>query len=400
MNSYIGTNGTFELMRNLNLEKIYRLILLHQPVSRAQLSKLSGLNKMTVTNCIDFLLEKGIVQELGVTGTRGRPATMLSINRDSGVLVGIEMNIPSIRVIVTNLDGTILENIILPDTGPEPEAFVQQISEIISMLKEKYKDRTLGLIGAGIAFSGHYNQQTGVIELMSNRQTWNHFPIRDELQKCNLGVPIFIQSAMQASAMGEIHFGKANPDEYVVCITGTWGINASMYSNGTLINGYQGFAGRFGHTIIQLNGKQCMCGNKGCLEEYASIRALCNKLYPDQPKPQKYIDEILERVKHKEPVVMAAIHEMLEYLEIGIVNMINAFNPTRVCIGGYLGLIINDSMLQELKADIAKMLPEHYCRHLDICCSSLGELGVAYGGIAIVRDKLISILSDAEIKNN
>lgn len=398
MNSYIGSNGTFELMRNLNLEKIYRLILLNQPVSRVQLSKLSGLNKMTVTNCVDFLLEKGVVHELGVTGTRGRPATMLSINGDSGVLVGIEMNIPSIRVIVTNLVGTILENIILPDTGPNPEAFIQQVSVTIKMLREQYKLRKLGVVGVGIAFSGHYNQQTGIIELMSNRQTWNKFSVQEELQKCNLGVPIFIQSTMQAGAMGEIHFGNANPHEYVVCITGTWGINASMYSNGTLINGYQGFAGRFGHTVIQANGKQCVCGNKGCLEEYASIRALFNKLYPGQLQHQKYIDEIMERVKKKDPVVMTALYEMMQFLEIGIVNLINTFNPTRVCIGGYLGLIINDSMLKELKTDIVKMLPEHYCRHLDICCSSLGELGVAYGGVAIVRDKLISILSDSELK--
>lgn len=399
MNSYIGSNGTFELMRNLNLEKIYRLILLNQPVSRVQLSNLAGLNKMTVTNCVDFLLEKGIVHELGVSGTRGRPATMLSINGESGVLVGIEMNIPSIRVIVTDLAGVILENIILPDTGPEPKAFVQKISETITMLKERYTHRRLGLVGVGMAFSGHYNQQTGVIEFLSNRQTWNHFPIREELRKCHLGVPIFIQSAMQASAMGEIHFGNANPDEYVVCITGTWGINASMYSNGTLLSGYQGFAGRFGHTVIEVNGRQCMCGNKGCLEEYASIRALFHKLYPGQLQHQKYIDEIFERVREKDPIVITALKEMMPYLAIGIVNLINTFNPTRVCIGGNLGLIINDCMLYQLKANIVKMLPEHYSRHLDICCSSLGVLGVAYGGVAVVRDKLISILSEAEGKD-
>ncbi len=397
MNSYIGSNGTFEVMRNLNLEKIYRLILLNQPVSRAQLAKLSGSNKVTVSNCVDFLLEKGVVHELGVAGTKGRPATMLSINGDSGVFVGVEMSIPSIRVVVTNLAGAMLDNIILPDTGPEPEAFIQQVSVTVTMLKEQYKLRKLGVVGVGIAFPGHYNQLTGVIELIINRQTWNQFPIREEMQKCNLGVPFFIQSTTQAVTMGEIHFGKANPYEHVVCISGTWGIGASMYSNGALINGYQGFAGRFAHTIIQANGKQCVCGNKGCLEEYASIRALFNKLYPGQLQHQKHIEEILERVKRKEPVAMAALYEIMQFLEIGIVNLINTFNPTRICISGYLGLIIDDAMLKELKTVIAKMLPEHYCKHLDICCSSLGELSVAYGCIAIVRDKLIGILSDSEV---
>lgn len=399
MSSYIGSNGTFEVMRNLNIEKIYRLILLNQPISRAQLAKLSGSNKVTVSNCVEFLMEKGVVRELGVAGAKkGRPATMLSINGDSGVFVGIEMSIPSIRIVVTNLAGVMLDNIILPDTGPDPKAFTKQISETIAMLKEQYKLRKLGVVGVGIAFPGHYNQRTGVIELIINRQTWNQFPIREELRKCNLDVPVFIQSNTQAGAMSEIHFGQANPYEHLVCISGTWGINASTYSNGAIINGYQGFAGRFAHTIIQVNGRQCVCGNKGCLEEYASIRALFNKLYPGESQHQKYIMEISQRIKNKEPVAMTALNEIIQFLEIGMVNLINTFNPTRICIGGYLGSIIDDSMLKELSANVAGMLPEHYWRHLEIYCSSLGELSVAYGCIAIVRDELINILSDSEVK--
>lgn len=395
MNSYIGSSGTFEVMRNLNLEKIYRLVLLNQPISRARLAQLSGSNKVTVSNCIDFLLEKGIVHELGVVGAgKGRPATLLSINGDSGVLVGIEMNILSTRVIVTSLTGVMLENIILPDTGPDPDAFTQQLSSTITSLKDSYKSHKLGVIGVGIAFPGHYNKQTGVIQFMGNRQTWNEFPIQADMQKYNLELPVFIQSTVQAGAMGEIHFGKANPCEDLVYISGTWGIGASMYSNGTIITGHQGFAGRFGHSVIQVNGKQCECGSRGCLEEYASIRALFDKLYPGCPQHQKYIEEILDRVRKKEPVVMEALEEIVQYLAIGIVNIVNAFNPQHICIGGYLGSIIDDMMLNKINIIVAQMLPKHYCDDLDIYCSNLGELGVGYGCIAIVRDKLIGILSN------
>ncbi|MDF2636440.1 MAG: rok family protein [Pelosinus sp.] len=399
MGSYIGSSGTFEVMRNLNLEKIYRLILLNQPISRAQLAQLSGSNKVTVSNCVDFLLEKGIVHELGVVGAgKGRPATLISINGDSGVLVGIEMNIPFIRVIVTSLSGVMLENIILPDIGSDPEAFTQQVSATITMLEEMYKVRKLGVIGVGFAFPG-YNPQTGVIEQMPKWQTWNKFPILKEMQKYNLGIPLFFRSTVQAATMGEIHFGKANPFEQLVYLSGTWGISASVYSNGALISGHHGLAGRIGHFIIQANGKQCICGSKGCLEEYGSIRALFNKLYPGKLQHHKYIREILERVRGKDPVALVALHETVQYLAIGVVNVINAFNPSRICIGGYLGSIIDDSLLNEIKTIVAQMLPKYYWETLDIYCSNLGELGVAYGCIAVVRDQLISILvGDSAIK--
>ena len=399
MNSYIGANGTFEGMKNLNLEKIYKLILLNQPISRASLAKLSGSNKVTVSNCVEFLLEKGIVHGLEVVGEgKGRPATMISINGDSGVFVGIEMNIPAIRVVVTSLTGVMLQDIILPDTGYDPKAFTQQISTTIAMLKESYKFRKLGVVGVGIALPGHYNQQTGVIEFMANRQTWNQFSIRKEMEQCDLGVPLFIQSAVQAGAMGEIHFGQANPCKHLVYISGTWGINASMYSNGTIISGHQGFAGRFGHSIIQVNGKKCICGNAGCLEEYASIRALFNKMYQGAPQHYKYIEEILERVRKKDPIAVEALYEIVQYLAIGLVNVVNAFNPSHVCIGGYLGSMIDASLLNEIKTIIAQMLPKHYWEPLEIYCSGLGELCVAYGCIAIVRDRLIGILGDSANK--
>jgi N-acetylglucosamine repressor len=395
MNSYIGASGTFEVMRNLNLEKIYRLILLNQPISRTQLAQLSGSNKVTVSNCVGFLLDKGIVHEVGVVGkekAKGRPAVLISINGDSGVLIGIEMNVPFTRVIVTSLSGEMLENIILSDIETDPQKFTQRVAATIIKLKEMYKDRKLGVIGVGFAFPG-YDQQTGVIKQMPKWQTWDQFPILKEMQKHHLDVPLFFQSTVQAATMGEIHFGKADPFEQLVYISGTWGISASLYSNGALVSGHHGFAGRIGHFIIQVDGKQCICGSKGCLEEYASIRALFNKLYPGKPQHHKYIEEILERVRGKDPLVMTALHETVQYLAIGVVNVINAFNPSCICIGGYLGSIIDASLLKEIKTIVMQRLPSYYWETLDIYCSNLHELGVTYGCIAVVRDQLLSILA-------
>ncbi len=396
MNSYIGLNGSFDLMRKLNIEKVYKLILLNQPISRPKIGELAGLNKATVGNCIDFLLGKGVVQERGVTGSkRGRPPALIGLDGESGVFVGIEINVPSTRALVTDMTGAKLESLLLPDLGSEPEAFTALLAATVAGLRDKYKDRKLGVIGVGIALPGHYNRQTGIIDFMANRQAWNGFPIRQEMLKHDLGVPLYFLYNVIAGAMGEIHFGKSNPCEHLAYISGTWGIGASMYANGTIYSGHEGFAGRFGHTIIQANGKKCTCGNYGCLEEYASMRAVVERLYPERPSQPKYIEEVLERVKAAEPEAMAAVNEMAQYLAIGLANVVNAYNPSQVCIGGHLGSLINICLLDEVKAMIARLLPQHYQRRLDIYCSELGELCVAYGCIATVRDNLVGILVEA-----
>lgn len=393
MNSYIGLSGSFDVMRSLNIEKVYKLILLNHPVSRSKISQLSGLNKATVGNCISFLLEQGIVHEIGITDAQvGRPSALIEIKGDSGVFIGIEMDILASRILVTNLSGLMLDSFLLSDTGQNPDSFLKKLADTIINLKQIYQGWRLGVVGVGIALPGHYNNKTGIIEFMANRQTWNGFPIRKELLKYHLGVPLYIQFAVPAGAMGEIHFGKSNPCEHLAYISGTWGIGASMYSNGILYTGYQGFAGRFGHSIIQANGRKCVCGNRGCLEEYASMRALVKKLYPERHLHYECVVEILERLKKEDPVTLEAINEIAEYLAIGITNVVNAYNPSQVCIGGYLGLLLNNQFLTEIKRIVTKMLPEHYRRNLHIYCSNLGELCVAYGCVAIVRDNLINII--------
>lgn len=397
MNSYIGLNGSFDLMRKLNVEKVYKLILLNRVISRPQISQLSGLNKATVGNCIDFLLESGVVQELGVTeATRGRPPALIGLNGDSGVFIGIELNVPSIRILVTDLAGVKQESLVLPDQESNPESVIKQLSATIASFQEKHKCRKLGVVGVGIAIPGHFDKETGLIDFMSNWKIWNKFPIRRTMERYNPGVPFYFQNNVMAGAMGEIHFGKSNPCEHLAYVSGNWGIGASMYSNGTVYSGHQGFAGRFGHSIVHANGKKCTCGNSGCLEEYASMRALVEKLYPESPLHHEYIEEIFERIQAKDPVVIQAVSEMAQYLIIGLVNVINSYNPRQICIGGHLGSLINMCLLDEVKTGIMRMLPQHYQRNLEVYCSELGEFSVAYGCVATVRDDLVNILVHSE----
>ena len=93
MESYIGKNGTFALMKNLNLEKVFRTVVLRAPISRAEISRVTGLNKVTVSNCVKTLMDCDLISEEGIVSSdSGRPPVMLMLSKTFGVLIGVEIS--------------------------------------------------------------------------------------------------------------------------------------------------------------------------------------------------------------------------------------------------------------------------------------------------------------------
>lgn len=398
--NYLGQNGNYDLMKKLNLEKVLRTILLHHPISRAKISTSIGLNKVTVSSCVDYFLEKGIIYEIGTSGTsRGRPPTLIDIDGDAGIIVGIDTDIYFCRFLITDLSGKMLEHFTIPLTEIKPEAFLEIITETIFDLKQKYKHKKLGIVGLGLALAGHYNYQNGIMEFVANLQSWNGFPLRSEMDKLELGVPFFIETIANAGAIGEIHLGKSNFSENLVYINGFWGLGVGVCSNGKIFSGYSGFAGRLGHSTIHMNGRKCSCGNKGCWEAYASFRALYSQLYPNKAITMDSINDIFTRLKENDPEIMSAVHELANYFALGLVNVINAYNPNTICLGGYL-TVLGSSFIRNVQDELQQMLPQHFLRNLKIYYSDLGELGVAYGAVSMVRDNFAGtfINSSADMK--
>ena len=110
MESYIGKSGTFALMKNLNLEKVFRTVVLRAPISRAEISRVTGLNKVTVSNCVKTLMDCDLISEEGIVSSdSGRPPVMLMLSKSFGVLIGVEVSAISANIVVTDLRGSSLE---------------------------------------------------------------------------------------------------------------------------------------------------------------------------------------------------------------------------------------------------------------------------------------------------
>ncbi|SFM22351.1 Sugar kinase of the NBD/HSP70 family, may contain an N-terminal HTH domain [Paenibacillus sp. 1_12] len=381
-----GPIGNHDLVKKINMEHIISTILQYRPVSRAKIASLTGLNKMTVSSCIDLLLQKAIVVELGTTGTsRGRPPILVDINELAGICVGVDVEVNQYTVLITDLLGKKLESMVFPLESKDPHYFVDSISRILADLEHTHAQRQLGIVGAGIVIQGYYNIQTNVVEYSANLKEWNSFPLMEELTKRNPNLAIYINPAPYAGAMGEVHFGRSKSVDHLVYVTSSWGMSVGVYNKGELFTGSTGTAGRLGHSTIHMNGKKCTCGSRGCWEMYASIKALY-ELLEETPQQLSFAD-IVAGIHSGESKITSAVHELGHYHGIGLANVINAYNPKVICIGGHLALL-GSTFINSIWNTLNEVIPERFLKNLDIYCSDLGELGVAHGGVSMVISQL------------
>lgn len=378
--------ANLDLVRKINMEHSIHTILTSRPLSRAKIAALTGLNKMTVSSCVDLFLQKGLVVELGTTGTsRGRPPTLVDINEAAGLCVGIDVEISQFTVLVTDLLGKNISCVVYPLESRDPHVFVKQLSMILSDLEQEHAHRQLGIVGVGLVIQGYYNLQTDVVDFSANLQEWNDFPLRTELAKRHPSLQLLINPAPYAGAMGEVRFGRAKSADHLVYVTSSWGLSVGVYNKGELFTGTAGTAGRLGHSTIHMNGKKCSCGSRGCWEMYASIKALYELL--DTTPQQTTFADIAEGITKGNSRITSAVHELGHFQGIGLANVINAYNPKVICIGGLLALL-GPTLINSIWSTLQEMIPARFLENLDIYCSDLGELGVAHGGIAMVLSQL------------
>ena len=179
------------------------------------------------------------------------------------------------------------------------------------------------------------------------------FNIPDILYK-EFSVPTYLKNDVKCSGLCEKRIGNLkNYDNCIFMTLGT-GIGGAYFYKNELVspNQYQGF--EIGHMVIETNGRTCRCGNNGCFEEYASMRVFRKRiaqLFDLEDINSQKMFEIIES-KEKQEEVNKIIDEYINYLSIGLSNLINIFEPDAICIGGsftYYSSIFMEKLKEKIK---------------------------------------------------
>jgi len=322
------TTGDLALVKKINTAIVLEAILKNAPLSRAQISEQSGLNKATVSSLVQDLIDHHLVIETGPgQSSGGRKPVMLVFRGSAGYAVGIDLGVNYIRGVLTDLEGTVITGREQTLKTHELEDVLPKLNDCIESLIAAMPQSPYGLVGIGIGVPGIVNDRGDI--LFAPNLAWSHVPL-EAMTRERFGVPVTIDNEANAGAQGEQKYGAGRGIGNQIYVSVGIGIGTGIILGKELYKGASGFSGELGHLSIEMNGKPCRCGNKGCWELYASENALL-----EQAEPLGYgdLESLLAAAEGGDRQVVELLGRIGECLGIGIANIVNVFNPEVVIIG-------------------------------------------------------------------
>ncbi|TVY03251.1 ROK family transcriptional regulator [Cohnella terricola] len=320
--------GDQALIKRINTAIVLECILRGAPLSRAQISEQSGLNKATVSSLVQDLIDGSLVRETGIgQSSGGRKPVMLEFVADCGFAIGIDLGVNYIRGALTDLRGKIVIERTSNLTELEPTAAVEKLSDFIGEFVSEAPTSPYGIVGIGVGVPGIVDESGSI--LFAPNLKWRDIPLQRMLSE-RFGLPVLIDNEANAGALGEQKYGAGRNVNNLVYVSVNIGIGTGLILHKSLYKGTSGFSGEMGHLSIEAHGKECTCGNRGCWEMYASERAL---LEAAAPLGFHTLEQLLKAAVNGRRDVIELFANTGEYLGVGIANIVNVFNPDAVIIG-------------------------------------------------------------------
>jgi len=298
------------------------------------------LSKMTISNIVIDYIKDGVMCAANTENSViGRKADLIVVVSDSLLTLGIYIGSSSVNVGIINLHGAILHNEEVSLSPDESEqSFIRKIFMLIDLVYTN--DIQPKVWGIGVSSIGPLDIQTGRILKLPYFNNITSIEIVNPLTE-RYELPVYLENDVNVSALAEMYFGNGQRYNNFLYTSVKTGIGSGIIINRELFNGSKGFAGELGHTSVQIDGILCSCGNRGCLERYASIPAIVewyNQQNIDNGKGEKLgWFSIVDRARQGDINSLTAIQRMCKYLSMALVNAINILDPECIFLGGDIG---------------------------------------------------------------
>jgi predicted NBD/HSP70 family sugar kinase len=345
--SRIGTST--DDVRRRNLSGVLTLVHRHRALSRAELTRRTGLSRSTTKDLVEELAERGLVEEslAAAAAQVGRPSAIVRPSAKS-LCVAVNPEIDAITIGLVSMGGTVLEMSRYPTVGV-PTA--QETVLIASAAIDRIRDQLAGdqrLIAIGVAVPGLVRASDSMVSLAPHLE-WHDEEMGQQLSTAT-GLAVFAANDANAGAIAEHIFGDHLDADHMIYVNGgAGGIGAGFVVAGTLLEGAAGYAGELGHTYVG-GMATCHCGSIGCLETEVSQVQLMETVGLDDDSAAA---DALPSWRLSSGAATATIDRQARYLAIALGNSINMLNPGLIVLGGFLrGL--PESAGQVLRQEVAK----------------------------------------------
>ncbi|WP_326552485.1 ROK family transcriptional regulator [Micromonospora sp. NBC_01813] len=384
---------------NAHQAQILRL-LRDGPRSRAELGDAVGLSRSKVATELDRLLARGLVETAGPAASRGgRPSSIIRIAAATRFL-SVDIGVNTLDVALT--DGelqVVARRTQRTELRQGPTAVIAQALELVTKLAAD--SGTARFTGAGIGLPGPVSFHEGVPVSPPFMPGWHRFPVR-EMFSTELGCPVLVDNDVNIMALGEKHAGIARSFEDFLFIKIGVGIGAGIVVAGDVYRGANGCAGDIGHTAVDENGPQCLCGNVGCLEAYfggaaltrdavAAARAGRSDQLADQLARIGTLTalDVTQAAVNGDPVAIGMVRDGGRRVGQVLARLVSFFNPGMVVIGGGLSGM-GHALLAEIRGVVYRSSLPLATGDMPIVLSELGDQAGLIGATRMASDHVFT----------
>ncbi len=340
-----GTN--LDTAHSYNRHLVLEAIRVHGALSRAELTRLTGLAPQTISNITASLIDAELILTQKRAGSgRGQPPVDLSLNPRGGFAFGASIDKDRVFVVLVNILGDRLGEVAIEARKASPDRVLRELGTAVQDLRRQFLRPDDRVLGTGIAMTGLTTRGSfiGLAPDDAIRQ-WRGRSIDRELGAA-LGMPIYTDNDARAAAAGEALYGEGRRFRDFVYLYFGAGIGGGIIQTGQPFRGCYGRAGEFGHMIVRPGGRACPCGSRGCLEQYASMASALAAI--DAPTRGASGQVLANALASGDARLEAWIDQAADGLRTAIINIENIFDPETVLLGGILPETLLDALYQRI----------------------------------------------------
>jgi len=386
-------------MTYTNEQLALQIIYSSTSTTRSDLIKQLGLSQATVMRLVNDLIEQNYITENDPSpsnNTRGRPSSILRINPEYGVVVGVELGRDTLVISFISADGTLL-NTVEPTNVPE---FLPTIETIDNLIKIIFRELNLlnlpskNIIAVGLA----------VHDLVSSNGEWvtwqqvfdDPFPVQEYLTS-KLNIPVKVDDISRAFALAEHRFGGGrNQADMIYLFVGRRGVGSGIFVNNQVLKSTLGICGEIGHVIVENNGELCQCGNHGCLETVATYEAIIsrvqNRIDAGVVSSLSNIDnltfsDICHAYTQGDKEANIALSQLSIDLSNALTSTISILGSTHILIGGDLRNA-GPAFLDDIERVLRMQLIPGLAHRISVCYAELPNYAGSWGAATFALDDL------------
>ncbi|MBG0569032.1 ROK family transcriptional regulator [Actinoplanes aureus] len=340
-------------LRGGNHRRVVHALRRHGALTRAALAD-GGLSRSTVTAVVAELLETGLLIEISDPArdgrATGRPPTLVRLNGELGVTVGVEIANGIVRAAVCDVAQELLaHDSIATDDQADPRTTLAATSTLIDELLERTGFGRDRVIGVGLAVPGPIQRRTGLTGRACTLKPWagiNPSTVATEV----LHLPALADNDANLAALAELTWGAARGLRDYAYIYTAKGIGAGFVINGEIYAGANGTAGEIGHTTLNEDGLVCECGGRGCLNTLANPDAIAQQLWQIHGRRLR-LAEVIDLAQAGDAGCRRVLADAGRHIGVAMANMYNLLDPELIVIGGNLaaaGAMLIDPLHQSM----------------------------------------------------